>query len=248
MILSSQVTGQVMDFDPFAVRSNADSSMQYGALIETSYGKDNYRHGKVGAANVGRSKLQLAPAPKANHSNILVAAAAAINQRFVTVTLGATAAVNGEYDQGHMAVVDNTGEGQTFMIDHNPAANASAACRITLLDQIPAALDTTSEVTLVHNEYNQYVEAAVKTRRASGVALINQTAGYFGWLKTRGVCSVLGGSAVTLGASVSSDGTTPGAVTDNTDVTAPQTEVIVGQASIVAGVTGEEFPIVLSID
>lgn len=246
--LSSPVSGLVMDFSPFETRTEADPTHQYGSLVQTNQGLDVYRFGKVGASNVTKAKLQLAPAPIANHNNILVAAAAASGAKKVTVALGATAAALSEYDEGKLITVDGTGEGQTMTISHNPAAALSTNMVVTLADSLTAALATTSEVTLVHNAYNAFVEAASKTRRAAGIPLINLSAGDFGWLKTKGTVAALGGSAVTLGARLTSDGSTAGAVTDNTDVTTVQTEVEIGQASIVAGVTGEEFPIVLSID
>jgi hypothetical protein len=92
------------------------------------------------------------------------------------------------------------------------------------------------------------VEAASKTRIAAGVPMVDLAIAAFGWVKTRGIMGVLIGSAATLGARLTSDGSTAGAVTDNTDVTAPQTEVEVGSADIVAGTTGQYNPIILTID
>lgn len=247
-LLSPPISGAVMSFDPFGIRTEADPEHQYGSLVATNHARDAYRYGKVGASNVSKAKLQLAPAPVANHMNILMAAAAALDANQVTVTLGATAAVAGEYDQGHFITVDGTGEGQTLGILHNAGAALSTNCLVDLDDGLLVALATTSEVALVHNPYNGFVEAAVQTRTAAGVALRDLTAGDFGWLKSKGIAGVVGGSAVSLGGDLGSDASTAGSVTDATDQTGVDTVIKVARASIVAGVTGEEFPVFVTVD
>jgi hypothetical protein len=252
--LSAPVNGQVMDFDPYNFRSNADGSHQFGALVQTSRGRDYYRYGRAGAANISMGKLQLAPAPVANHLNLVVPTQAnggstAIGSNRIQLTLGGTAATNGQYDQGYAQVNAGTGIAQNLGISHNNAqSNTTGALTVDLDDPLYVALSTAdSRVSLVANPYNSVVEAASKTRHAAGVPLINLTAAYWGWFKTKGVMGVLIGSAATLGSRLTSDGSTAGAVTDNTDVTAPQTEVEVAHAGIVAGTTGQYNPIILTI-
>jgi hypothetical protein len=244
-----------MDFDPYNLRTLTDPSQQYGALIATGHGRDSFRYAKVGAAGISKGKLELCPAPVANHQNLTPVTtqanggSLALNSKRVQLTLGGTAVVAGVYDQGHAMVNAGTGLGQNFNVLHNDTqASTTGATTIDFDDPIYVALDTTSRVTLVHNPYNGIVEAASKTRVASGVPMVDAAAANFVWVKTRGVMGVLIGSAVTLGSRVTSDGTTAGAVTDNTDVTAPQTEVEVGSADYVAGTTGQFNPIILTID
>lgn len=249
-LLSPALAGQVMDFDPYGTRTEADPTHQYGTLVLTNHGRDMYRHGKVGASNVSKALLQLAPAPIANHQNQTIDAASnvAIGDTHLTLNNGGTAAAAGEYDQGYFAVVDGTGEGQTLGVLHNLVAGTSADIVVDLDQPLAVALVAgTTEYALVHNPYNAFVEAAVEERTAAGIPLRDLTAGDFGWLKTNGVVSAKGGSAVTLGGDLCSDGSTAGAVTDATDQTGVDTFVKVANASIVAGATGEFFPIVLKI-
>lgn len=247
--LSAPVSGAVMDFNPYETRTEADPTHQFGAVVVTNHGRDAYRHGMVGASNVSRGKLQQAPAPKANHMNRPIIDDVAIGGLSVTIDLAATAADASEYDEGYLAVVDGTGEGQTLGVSHNPAAVSDANVVVKLANPVKIALDNAdTEVTLIHNPYRAFVEAAVQTRTPSGVALIALLAGDYGWLKSRGVVSVLGGSAVTLGGILGSDASTAGAVTDATDQTGVDTVVRVGEASIVAGATGEYHPIVVQVD
>lgn len=254
-LLSAALDGAIMDFDPYNSRVQADPSHQYGAPIHTGHGRDVFRFAKIGAANVGKGKLQLAPAPVANHINLVVPTQAnggslALGSTKIQLTLAGTAVANGTYDQGTAVVNAGTGLGQQFAIQHNNAqTNTTGAVTVDLDDPLYVALSTAdSRVSLIHNPYNGVVEAASKTRLAAGVPLVDAAANAFAFLKTKGVTGILIGTAATLGADLSSDGTTPGAVTDNTDVTAPLTEALVGTASIVGGTTGQYNPIVLAID
>ena len=248
MRLSSPVSGAVVDFDPMETRTDADSSNRYGALFETHNGR--FRYGKASEATT-LGKLKLAPSPIANHVNQTVDSASnvAIGSKVITLDNGGTAATAGEYDQGELSINDATGEGQTLQVEHNDAAGSSADIVVTLADPVKVALvGGTSEYTLVHNVYNGFQEAASKTLRGAGVALVDIASGDFGWLKTRGVASTLIGTAASLGGELTSDGSTAGAVTDNTDQTGVDTEVRVGKASIVAGVSGEYNPIMVTVE
>lgn len=239
-----------MDFDPFKTRTEADPTHQFGAYVATSSGRDIYRHGKAGANNISAGKLQLAPAPVANHMNLAVVNDQAIGDKKITVTLAGTAATSGQYDEGKLIINAGTGLGQTSTVGHNPAqATTTGNLVVTLQDAFRTAIDNAdSKATLVHNTYNGVVESATKTRTAAGVPLVAVLAGDFAFLKTKGITGVLIGSAATLGGRLTSDGSTAGAVTDNTDVTTVQTEVQIGWASVVAGTTGEYNPIMLEID
>lgn len=212
---------------------------------------DIYRYVKVGGSNISHGKLQQNPVPVAEQVNETGSSiVAAVGAREVTINVGAAAISADTYAGGHLVTNDATGEGFTYRIAGHPAiSSAGGALTLQLLDPIQVALvASTSEVTLVHNPYRGVVEVASAVRKAAGVAMIDMTAAYFGWVKSKGACATLIGSAATSGARLMSDGSTAGAVTDNTDVTTVQTEVIVGSASFGAGVSGEYNPIELFID
>lgn len=246
MKLTSPASGAVMDFDPFSTRTNADPSHNLGELVFLA-DERNFRYAKVGASNISKGKLQLAPAPKANHANMALAAAAA-NTFDVTATPGATAVVADEYDEGFLAINDVDGEGQTYKVGSHPASNASTAFAIRLLDPISVALTANSEGSLVHNAHNSVVEAAVTTRRGAGVPLISLLAGDYGWLQTKGVAAVLCDTATTLGAPQGSSASVAGAVSDIDDTLGASSDITIGQADIMAGVDTEYRPITLTID
>lgn len=250
-LLSPPVAGAVMDFDPYNTDSSTSAAHQYGGLVESNHGRDAFRFGKAGAVATSKGKLAVCPAPIANHQEQTLAStsAIAIGTKQLILSNGGTAAPVGIYDQGSLTLTSGTGLGQTFPVLHSAVAGTSANIVVDLDGQLAvAAVAGTTTYTISHNPYNAFVEAAVKTRIAAGVGLRDTAIGGWCFLQTKGVIGALIGSAATLGARLTSDGSTAGAVTDDTDVTAPQTEVEVGQASIVAGTTGRYDPIVLSID
>ena len=237
----------LMDFDPTTTRTQADPSHNMGELVWLSDDRA-FRYGKAGASNISYSNLQKAPAHAANSTNKAVTAAAAIGDKLVVFTPGATAATVNEYAEGYLVVNDAVGEGNSYKISGHAANAGSVSMTINLFDPLRVALTTASEITLVHNFWNGVIEATGATSFAAGVPLVSVLAGDYAWLQTKGTASVLIGSAATLGAQLMGDASTAGAVTDNTDVTTVQTEIIVARASIVAGVSTEHNPVVLCID
>lgn len=219
-----------------------------GSLGQDQYG-DLYRYVKVGASNITAGKLQLAPTQKTNHHNRPAYAAVTADGRnnAVTLTLGATAAVANEYYGGFLVANDNVPEGTQYRITGHPAADSAGNLEVKVDRPFIESITTSSEFTLVHNRWNAVVEGTTVTIRAAGVPLVDMTAAYYGWVKTKGVASVLIGANATLGADLIVGGTA-GAVTDRTDALGASAEPVVAVADIVLGVTGEFNPVTLCID
>ena len=227
-----------------------ESSLAYhqlGSIALDQYG-DMYRYTQVGAVALTAGQIQQAPTQKTNHHNRAASAAVAGGGTAVTVTLGATAAVANEYAQGYLVANDVSPEGETYRIIKHPAANASATLEVTVDRPFKTAITTSSEFTLVHNNWNGVLVGSAVTIRAAGIPLVDMTIAYYGWLKTRGVTAALIGSAGTLGADLIVSAATPGALTDRTDSLGASAEPVVAVADIVLGVTGEYNPVRLVID
>jgi hypothetical protein len=169
--------------------------------------------------------------------------------RKVTVTLGATAATVNEYQGGLLVANDNAPEGETYRVYSHPAADSAATLEVTVSRPFVTSITTSSEFTLYHNAWNGVIETTTNssTAQPAGVPLVNFTAAYYGWIKTRGVVAVLADETLTLGAMVSAGTSTAGSVEELDDVTAPLTDNLVGFA-VVAGVDTEYRPIQLCID
>lgn len=236
----------MFNLNPLEFTSAVGDGHQLGMVGMDKYG-DLYRYSQIGASNAVAGQIQGAPVQKTNHHNRTVVAAA-VGSRKVTVNLGATAAVAQEYAGGYLVVNDATGEGVSYRISGNKAGDSSGTCEVTLEKPLVEALVASdSEVTLVHNAWNGVIVGTAVTVRAAGVPLVDATAAYYGWLKTRGVAAVLIGTAATLGADLIIGGTA-GSVTDRTDALGASAEPVVAVADIVLGVAGEYNPVRLCID
>lgn len=226
----------------------ADTSTQefpLGAKASTADGRV-FRYCKAGGTALVAGKVYDAPATVANHTNIAVASAASAGATSITVTLGATAATANQYAGGVIVINDVDGQGFTYTIKSHPAADASASLVLTLDDNetVVTALTTSSQATLVANQYNGVVIHAVTEASVPvGVAHTQITASQYGWIQTRGPVSVLINATTGIGLSVAASDTTNAGGAEVGDGILP----VIGYA-IAAGVATEYNPIFLTID
>ena len=203
-----------------------------GVLGETIDGR-KYRYSLAGGATLAPGKVAVNADLVALHTNIAVGAAAAIGAKTVTVTLGATAMTESQYQDGYLTVNDATGEGINYLINNNPAADASASAVISLAEPVAVALvAATSEVTLKVNTYSGIViSAADQVDQAVGVPNVSITNAYYGWVQTHGECPVLADEAVSKGTQLEIGSSVPGAVEAVDEAAAVATTGVVGIAS-----------------
>jgi len=240
-----KVTSNAQAFDG-GMRENSETQQtDLGAKYVDSNGAV-YRYVKVGGTATVAGKLYDGPAEIANHQNITVAAAAVANATSVTVTLGATAATANYYAGGKMVVNDEDGQGFSYTIKSHPAASLSTTLVLTLDADEPiiTALTTSSQVTLVPNQYNGVIiHAASETGIPIGVATKVITTLYYGWIQTRGIASCLiDASPADVGQEVDASTTTDGSGTLGTVATAS-----IGYA-LESGVSTEYNSIFLMMD
>lgn len=128
------------------------------------------------------------------------------------VTAGGTVTAN-EYQLGVAIVTSGTGIGQTLKVASNTAATISNPIVITLEDNPVVALDTTSVINLIKQQYsNVVIHPTTSTAAPAGVTLYaipastgtQFTAGYipsYGFIQTKGIVACLnqGGTAAGLG-------------------------------------------------
>lgn len=234
--------------DPMVIAGGirTDSSTQQmplGTKVSTTDGRE-FRYCKAGATALVAGKVYDGPANVANHTNIACAAAAA-GATSITVTLGATAATANQYAGGVIVINDVDGQGFTYTIKSHPAADASASLVLTLDDDEPVvtALTTSSQATLVPNQYNGVIiHAATETGVPVGVAHTQITAGQYGFIQTRGPVSMLINATTAIGQSVAASDTTSDGGGEIGDGILP----VIGYA-IAAGVATEYNPVFLTI-
>lgn len=211
---SSTLTGPVI-----AVGADllSDSSTQFhalGAYVETADGR-GFRYAKAGGTSLVAGKLQQSAAQDTTNQNPsggLAVAAAAIGATTVTLTGSLTLAAN-LLAGGYMSVAVTPGIGYTYRVLGNTAVAGAANCSVTLADPIQIALTTSSKVTFSKHPYDSViVNPTTATGAPVGVANSIITNAQFGWLQTRGMCSVLTDSGTTVGLGVAPSAAVAGAV------------------------------------
>lgn len=180
-----------------------------------------------------------------NHINRPVAAAAAIGDMTVSVTVGATAVTANSYKDGYFQVNDGTGQGQSYPIDSNTACDASGTTVVTLKHPLRIALvaSSTSEVSLIPNPWYGTVIQATEATGPAGITITAVPIGYYYWSQTGGLGCVLAHGTDAVG-SVQEHGSTDGSV----DISDGYDKNYVGFVVSTANVAGEYKPIWLIID
>jgi hypothetical protein len=149
----------------------------------------------------------------ANHKNRAVAAAVAVGDTRVSVTLGNTAAAANDYAEGYLHCNATGAPGSVYKIKSHLAIDANGTGWINLYDPVTKAMTTSSKVTLTKNHYKDVVTCPTTlTSVPVGVSIVDVTNGYYFWLQTYGPCAVLTNGTIVVGNGVIPSGSVSGAV------------------------------------
>jgi len=170
-----------------------------GSVAETSDGRV-FRYASAGAVNLAAGKVNTPAAKVTDHTNMAVATAAAVGDRSVNVTLGATATTLGQYDGGYLVINDSAGVGCAYLVAGTPVIALSTSGRIQLAEGVATALTTSSKASLQPPIYgNAVVSAAAAALFVNGTNNVAATATYFYWSQTGGIASVLSDGVIGKG-------------------------------------------------
>lgn len=185
-----------------------------GAAAYAFGGTKMFRYGRNNASTAAvAGNLQVAPTIEANHANVAVASAAAVDAYTVSVTLGATAAAKDLYAEGEMVVNDEAGEGISYRILGNDAIDSSGTGNVYLVEPIQVALTTSSEVSLIKNPYDRFVISVTdQGDQPVGVANKAMAVDLYGWIQTGGMASVLADETIAVGSAVVAGSSVAGSV------------------------------------
>lgn len=212
--LQSSLSGPVQVVAADLLSDLASPAHAVGAYVETADGR-GFRYAKVGGTSTVAGKLYQSAAQDATNQNPsggLAVAAAAIGATSITLTGSLTLTAN-VLAGGYMSVAVTPGQGYTYRVLGNTAVSAAANCVVTLADPLVVALTTSSKVTFSTHPYsNVIVNPTTATGAPVGVANSIITNAQYGWLQTRGVCSVLTDSGTTVGLGVAPSAAVAGAV------------------------------------
>lgn len=159
----------------------------------------------------------------------------------VTLTLGAAAMTANQYAGGFLVVNKGSGIGQTLRIASNSSAISSGTQgTVTLEDGPNVALAVNDRVCLLPAHGSGVVDnPASPSSIHCGVALYPISAGSFGYLTSKGICSALSDSApASVGEAIAASVTTAGAVTLATATGGVITSTVIGN-SVQTGVSAE---------
>jgi hypothetical protein len=210
---------------------NSSKLHDLGTIAETADGR-TYRYSLNGAVDLAAGKTNISVAKVANHTNIAVAAAAAVGARSVSVTLGATAATLDQYADGYLTVNDSVGVGCAYRIDGHAAIGSAGTGFIQLSEGIATALTTASKVTLTPNPWaSSVVNAASTAAFCNGTNNVAVTAAYYYWSQTGGMASVLSDGIIAKGVG-SIIGTVAGSLATEAAATITQRISIAPEATV----------------
>jgi len=214
---------------------------------------DTYRYAKASEALVA-GNLVCSQDVGTTQVNLAVAAAASVGDKEISITLGAAAVTANEYSEGYIVFNDVAPEGRVVRISSHPASSGSEAITFKLAEPLPEAVTTSSEVTLVHNPWNDVQTTTTQTSVVpAGFAMCDVAEDSYCWVKTRGIVAALADEDGTVGQQVTIGTSTAGAVearddmTQSTDGNRFMLEPTVGY-QIVAMADGEFRPIYATID
>lgn len=240
--------GNAVIFEGNPYEEHSQQMHSLGAKLFGSNG-DIYRYTKINSAGTDliAGNLQVSLGRESNHINVALSAAAAVGATLVIPTVGATAVDANEYDEGTLVFNDVSPEGEWYFIKSHEANAGSLATDVHIYPALKTAATTSSEVSLIRNPWNNPAKSQLIAEQPAGVAVQDwdvSVAG-FGWLKTRGLASVLVDTAgITVGYKATISDQVDGAVGVLSDLDA---EFEVGQ--MMATGTATEFnPIYLTID
>lgn len=205
--------------------TNADltenSSVKHHAIGTLAGTRDGrlFRYCYAGSTDLVAGNMNVAADPVAHHQNALiddVVTAPAIGDKEVTIkVIGATLLSVNQYTDGYLNVRDGTGEGYLYQIEGHAARDASATdVVIKLRDPIEVALDSTTEVCLEYNPWdNVVISPSDQLDLPVGIAhaaIGGGSGARYGWLQTHGLCSAFCDEAFVSGAPLTYGSSTAG--------------------------------------
>jgi len=227
-------------------RISSDQKHPLGTLGIMNDGRA-YRYAKAGGSDLSPGKLCIKTDLVADHQDIAVNTFT-VGDRNITVSVGATAITAYDYDEGFVGIISSTGAGITYKIKSCPESSGSEDVVIELTEPIRVTAASGTKVTLYKNKFRDVIVSdGTLADIPVGVPNVTITTLYYGWLQTKGPCSVLNDETTTVvvGQPVTIGDVTSGAV----EVINAVTEPMVGMCPAgMTPVTTEYVVIELTLD
>lgn len=196
------------------LQTSSTAQAPLGARASTPDGRV-FRYCQFGSTtNLVAGNIVAGAIPTANHLGLSPTSNAGTGTFLVTVTAGATAVSAGQYANGVLTVNAGAGRlGYTYSIVGNTACASSGTSVVTIGEPLAYAVLTGDTVSLFPNIYSSIVQNATSATVPLGVAVVNGSAAFFGWIQTRGSVAVLSDAgAPAIGSPITPSVATAGSV------------------------------------
>lgn len=169
-----------------------------GGLMMFADGR-TFAYSQAAAVAITAGSLCAQTLNSANFDELAVLAAA-IGDKEVTITTGATAITLDQAADGYINVEDDAGEGHLYQIKSHPAIATTTNGVITLFEGIQVAWTTATTVTFFLNPWGAaIIHPSPPVTGLLGVTPGARAASFFGWLQTKGIASVRGDQTLIIG-------------------------------------------------
>ena len=164
----------------------------------------------------------------------LTAASAGATSIIYTDSGTVGSATANQYAGGYLHTTDDAGEGYQYRIKSNTAADSNAVT-FTLYDPIKVAVTTATDVAVTGSLWYNVLGATAGTDYVvSGVTPIGLSSGYYGWVQTAGVATILADGTIAIGQNLTLSDGVAGAV----QAKDAETEPLIGFATFAPDNTG----------
>jgi len=176
----------------------ADQKYMLGCILEMDNG-DRFRYQEDSGSGRSKATMGQSAVSVANWTEVANASgtAAVAGDTQLKVTLTTTACAVDDFRDGWVVCMDVTAAilGDMYLIKSNDAGGSGLTPTLQIADAggIRTAIPITAELTICKNKYKDtiVVPAADQSAPATGVPLVDVTASYFFWAKTRGYAPLL---------------------------------------------------------
>jgi hypothetical protein len=191
---------------------SSTKQLAVGSYAETPDGR-GYRYALAGGTTLAPGKLGVAATVNADATNKTIARTVAAGATEIVLDAGGTIVADA-YADGYLTINDATGEGISYLVANHTGVTGAGEITINLRDPIEVGLTIdVSEGTLTQNPWSGVVISVTdQADMPVGVPNVSITNAYYGFVQTRGVCSVLGDEAVAAGLALTTGTGVAGAV------------------------------------
>jgi hypothetical protein len=211
-----------------------------GEKLELSDGRV-FRYGKTAAAIAAGLLVSqdISATAQVETDNIVIDAANGFDPAAGSAQLQITLAsiTKDQFAGALLQTTDDAGEGYQYRIKSNSATDATTSGKVDiyLFDAIAVTLTTATDIAIVGGLWYDVVGATAATDYIiAGVTPMAFTSGYYGWLQTAGIATILSDTAIAIGDNLTLSDGTAGAV----QLKDAETEPLVGFACYAPDDTG----------